>query len=510
MAMNSKWRVLPGIVVLLGLALPLQAQSVYSTRLDDPEAIDLGSARFPVHADGASEEGAASDALSALSVPNHQIAARKMLYPQSEWQDYPVRTVEDITFAPKAVPLDRFGGRLDRRSVKTGFFYTRKIAGRWWLIDPDGHPFLNAAIVSVIRAPSPNSATALAKTFGTQEAWLKYTRDQLLSNGFNGVGAWSDVHLLRASPAQSTRPLAYTINLDIMGAYGAKRGGTYAVPGHKGYPENTIFAFDPAFKTFADRYVAAAVAAYRTDSNLIGYFSDNEIPLTRANLDGFLRLPDGDPGHKAAERWLRQHHATEPTDALRAEFLEFEADHYFRIVSSAISKSNPNHLFLGSRFYGQQPNDPEVFRAVGRYAGAISINIYGIWQLDDATTEMWERESGKPFMVTEFYAKGEDSGMPNHTGAGWLVHTQDDRGMFYENFVLALIQSRNCVGWHWFKYQDNDPDDPHAEASNKDSNKGIVDRYYKPYSPLLNRMRDLNLKMYEIADAFDAVRSSLR
>jgi len=76
--------------------------------------------------------------------------------------------------------------------------------------------------------------------------------------------------------------------------------------------------------------------------------------------------------------------------------------------------------------------------------------------------------------------------MPNRTGAGWLVHTQDDRGIFYENFVLTLLESKSCVGWQWFKYQDNDPDDPHAESSNKDSNKGIVDRYYKAYTSLLN------------------------
>jgi hypothetical protein len=58
----------------------------------------------------------------------------------------------------------------------------------------------------------------------------------------------------------------------------------------------------------------------------------------------------------------------------------------------------------GCRFFGQQLNDPEVFRAIGKYAGAISINVYGIWQLDAETTAMWEHESGKPFMVTEFYA----------------------------------------------------------------------------------------------------------
>lgn len=445
--------------------------------------------------------------VSAQPAPRHQIPARKMLYPQrewSDWQNYPTRTVQDISPVPKAVPLDRFGGRADRHFRSTGFYYTRKIDGRWWFIDPDGHPYLNAAVDAVTAANSAASAAALAKTFGTQAEWMSKTRELLLLNGYNGAGAWSDVRLLSTVPAQSSHPLAYAINLEIMSAYAAKHGGTYNVPGHKGYPENTIFAFDPAFETFADQYVASKIADYREDPNLLGYFSDNELPLLRANLDGFLRLPTNDPGRQAAERWMRDHHATTPTDALRSDFLKYEADHYFRVVSSAIRKADPNHLYLGSRFYGQQLSDPEVFRAVGKYADAISINVYGIWQLDSETTGMWERESGKPFMVTEFYAKGEDSGMPNHTGAGWLVHTQDDRGLFYENFVLALLESRVCVGWQWFKYQDNDPDDPHAEASNVDSNKGIVDRFYKPYDPLLIRIRDLNLKMYGVTDVFDA------
>ena len=444
--------------------------------------------------------------VSAQPAPQQQIAARKMLYPQrewSDWQNYPIRTVQDISPAPKTVPLDQFGGRADRRFTRTGFYYTRKVDGRWWFIDPEGHPYLNAAVASVTPGSSPASAAALTKTFGTEPEWMSKTRELLLLNGFLGAGSWSDAPALRAAQAQSSHPLSYSVNLDVMNAYGAKHGGTYNVPGHKGYPENTIFTFDPAFETFAETYLAAKIADYRGDPNLIGYFSDNEIPLLRANLDGFLRLPTNDPGRQAAERWMRDHHATTPTDALRIDFLQYEADHYFRVVSSAIHKADPHHLYLGCRFYGEQLKDPEVFRAIGKYAGAISINVYGIWQLDPETTAMWEGESGKPFIVTEFYAKGQDSGMPNLTGAGWIVHTQDDRGLFYENFVLALLQSRACVGWHWFKYQDNDPDDPHAEASNVDSNKGIVDRVYKPYDPLLVRMRDLNLKMYGLADVFD-------
>ncbi len=56
--MNLKWRSLPWIVVFLGILVPLHAQSVYSTRLDDPEAIYLGNARFPIDATGSADSSA--------------------------------------------------------------------------------------------------------------------------------------------------------------------------------------------------------------------------------------------------------------------------------------------------------------------------------------------------------------------------------------------------------------------------------------------------------------------
>ena len=116
----------------------------------------------------------------------------------------------------------------------------------------------------------------------------------------------------------------------------------------------------------------------------------------------------------------------------------------------------------------------------------------------------WEQVAGKPFMVTEWYVKGEDApGLANTAGAGWVVKTQDDRGLFYQNFTLGLLESKNCVGWHWFKYQDNDPTIVGAEPSNTNANKGIVDNYLEPYTPLLDKMRELNQQMYPLADYFD-------
>ena len=86
----------------------------------------------------------------------------------------------------------------------------------------------------------------------------------------------------------------------------------------------------------------------------------------------------------------------------------------------------------------------------------------------------WAEWSGRPLLVTEWYAKGDDSGLANTTGAGWTVATQQERGWFYQNFTLGLLQSRSVVGWHWFKYMDNDPEDRSTDPSNRGSSKGII------------------------------------
>ena len=97
-----------------------------------------------------------------------------------------------------------------------------------------------------------------------------------------------------------------------------------------------------------------------------------------------------------------------------------------------------------------------------------------------------------------------DSGMGNTGGAGWLVKTQRERGEFYENFTLGLLASKACVGWHWFKYIDNDPKEKKSDPSNRDSNKGMLNNRYEPYTPLLDSMKRINQRAYRLADYFDS------
>jgi len=397
-------------------------------------------------------------------------------------------------------PLDVYGGWKTKRYDATGFFYPRKIGDRWWLIDPRGHRFLHVAVNSVSPGDSPTNRETLPRKFGSLGRWRDGTTALLRNHGFNGTGNWSDDQLLRTG----TPRLVQTPRLNFMGSYGGKTGRVVQEPGHLGYPNRCIFVFDPQFEKHADE-VARRTAAWKDDPYVLGYFSDNELPFPGDLLDRYLSLEPSDPGRQGAQRWLNKHGAgpARINDDLREAFRGHVVDRYLDICRSAIRKYDPNHLFLGPRFYGSEKRSEAVFRAAGKHLDLVAINLYGQWSPDREMLRQWNEWSGRPLIITEWYAKGSDSGMENLTGAGWTVATQQERGWFYQNFTLALLESRVCVGWHWFKYKDNDPRDRTTDPSNRNSNKGIVTAAYDPWQPLLDAMKQLNDRAYPLAEWFD-------
>ncbi len=425
--------------------------------------------------------------------------------PGQQWKSYPTRTLADLPLAATAridTNLDEYGGLKNRKERATGFFYAKKIGERWWLIDPVGGLYIHKAVVAV--SPTATQKAATQAKYGDEAGWASQTVALLRENGFNGTGAWSNDALLQTAPAR----MAYTPIWNFMSAYGQKRGGTFQQAGHMGYPGDAIFVFDPEFETFCDQY-AKKLGESKNDPYLLGHFSDNELPFRRNALKGYLTMPAGDAGRVVAEKWMIERHGAgagtkDITSQDEIDFNFLVAERYLRIVSQAIKKYDPNHLFLGSRLNGGVLKRPEIFRAAGPYLDVIAVNYYDAWTPDAEQMQMWLREAGKPVIITEWYVKGVDSGMGNTTGAGWLVKTQADRGKFYQNFTLGLLESKLCVGWHWFKYTDNDPTSTAADPSNLDSNKGIMTAAYVKYPPLLDAMRDLNQRVYRLADYFDA------
>lgn len=442
--------------------------------------------------------------LLARTVPAVEVEATTK--PSEPWRKFPTRVLSDlgqVAAAPADSGLDRYGGFTGRTAKATGFFHTAKLDGRWWLVDPDGGLFIHRGVATVRVADAPLATAALNEKFGSSSNWAEQTTALLREHGFTGASGWSDTERLR----KVSRPLVYNRLWSFMATYARKRGGTFQQAGHLGYTNDCIFVFDPEFEQHCDEY-AKELASTKDDPWLLGHFSDNEMPLPHEAMHNYLKFPATDPGHQAALKFLHERHGAEATVAQitardETDFHELAVGRYFAVVSRAIKKYDPNHLYLGSRFYGPDMRQPEIFRACGPHVDVVSVNYYRAWTPDAERLAMWERESGKPVLITEWYAKGADSGMGNTGGAGWLVRSQRDRGLFYQNFALALLESKVGIGWDWFRYMDNDPEEKRTDPSNRDSNKGLVNNRYVPYEPLLDAMQELNVRAYAIVNHFD-------
>ncbi|MEO6285422.1 MAG: hypothetical protein ABIN80_09690 [Dyadobacter sp.] len=455
--------------------------------------------------------------VSAQKTTSHTVAARKS-NADTMWVNYPARTVDQLPeFKFKKEPaLNKYGSWQIDPVNATGFFRIEKINERWWIIDPDGYPFIHKGVAVYRPGASEIQKKKMQEKYNDEKGWIKKESALLRENGFNGTGAWSAVDLIRASDA----PLVYTVIINPMQSYKAEHlkrfGGKYKVAGWQGFRFDLTMVFDPEFDRHVEKTIGE-IAQYRDDKFLLGYYTDNELPWKTDALDIHLSsLAEDEPGYIAARKWFdnrkgKQANIEDITEDDRLAFSGFYFETYLSKVAAAIKKYDPNHMYLGCRFNQmnrQELTNPEIFKVAGKYMDIVSINHYRMWQPDPVLLKNWEKWSGKPFLITEWYTKGVDSGLPNNGGAGWLVKTQQDRGYFYQNFAIELIKSKNCVGWHWFTYQDNDPENMNVDESNRDSNKGIVDSEFNQYQPLLKEMKMLNDNVFNLIHYFNTASSN--
>ncbi len=452
-----------------------------------------------------------SQANAAPRQPERIVMRARRNASDQRWSSFPATTLDELGDFQRGahIALDAYGGRADRTAQATGYFHAKKIGARWWAIDPAGGYFLHNGIVALSPGGSKVLRENLAAKFGGDEQWTAATVAMMKDNGFTGAGAWSSEALLRASPDK----LPYTVMVNFMESFARQKHLTRPGVGHTGFLNDAIPVFHPDFPAFCKKYAEEKFAATRDDPWLFGVFSDNE--LLTPDIAKYLALdphdPDQKPNYDAAHDWLVKRTGKadagvrDVTWALEMEFAGYAFERYYDIVSHAIRRVDPHHIYLGSRLNTERDKiNPYIWRAAGKYVDVIALNLYRTWTPDQDRIADWTGWSGKPVIITEWYTKGDDAGFPNTSGAGWIVPSQEDRGKFYQQFVLNLIKSGGIVGWHWFKYMDNDPSDTQAEASNRDSNKGIMRLTYEPYAPLLTKMKAVNKEMYSLADYFDS------
>jgi hypothetical protein len=424
----------------------------------------------------------------------------------SNWKPYISRTIEMIDgfdSSPLDKNLDEYGGSSFLKSKNTGFFRVEKINNRFWFIDPLGNSFFNTAVNGIRPGTSTDANKALNIKYGNLSNWIDKTNNAIFSIGFNSAGSWSDLNSILDFNKKTKNHFVYCTQLSLLGNM---MHDTKKKKENKDYPILAL-VFNSNFENYCREKLLENKDKFN-DPNLLGHFSDNELPFQENVLSHFLDINDeSDEAYQFAKKYVLDNQIN-PSDISKEQqekFAGIVASKYFEIVSATIKKYDPNHLYLGSRLHSSAKNNIEVLKAAEIYLDVISINFYGHWDLRPKENELWGQLK-KPFIITEFYTKGEDTKMQNLSGAGWIVSTQKDRGIHYQNFMLSFLPNKNFIGLHWFRYQDNDPNDKSSDPSNMDSNKGLVNTEYNYYEALINAMSQINNRKYRIINFIDSIK----
>ena len=436
------------------------------------------------------------------------------------YKQYPTRnisTLKGFKENTKETKLyDEYGGYTGGEKYEaTGYFYTKKIGDRWWNIDPLGYPFYRTSIVQVKPGASPRQKEAVLAKYGTKENWAKAATERMFELGFNSAGGWSEISIL----ANVDNPISQTQIFNVATQYGKEIGVAVSSGGTRLPEADVISSFDPGFATYADNRIKSLVSPYVNDSHVYGWMSDNELADNLNMLDHALNLDYTDIRrvYTYATAWTFMYLKTgkkdvslnDITDELRNEYLAMTYDKYFEVVTTALEKYDPNHMYMGCRFVNNNYKREYIMRVAGYWCDVVTFNYYNAWEGDPTLMRNIQNWLGDtPFVVTEWYTKGmdvteKDPLIVNKTGAGWVVRNQTERGKFYQNYALMLMECKGCVGFDWFRYWDNDPTDPSADKSNIDSNKGVYSNEGTEYIDLTDYMKELNDQKYTLIKFFD-------
>jgi len=428
----------------------------------------------------------------------------------------------------QALEQDRYGGLKRVQWEATGFFRAHHDGRRWWLVTPEGHPFLSLGVNGVRH--SGHMARGLGyrpyertveRIYGGVDRWKEAARERLLSWGFNSIGGWSRTDM----DMPWTKVVGFT-------------------PGH--WLKGTL----PDFYTeeFAARAKqVAAEHACPDDKMLIGYFLDNEMQwqtdwrLGPPLFDLYMALPADAPGKKALVTLLQARYksvealasvwqpavkswadllgvkqlSVRPGQEVRAKadheaFVLEVARQYFRVTTTALRQADPNHLILGVRFVCWTTPEAAV-RACGEFCDVVSLNFYEIGPLghlpylmrhtfaaqmissENAFKRFYEL-AGRPLLIGEFSYRADDSDPPNTYPPSLIaqptVPTQADRGRKYEDVIRHWAETGYIVGYHWFCYVDEPKEGRTLDGEN--GNYGLVDIRDKPYDVFLEFVKRAN------------------
>lgn len=347
--------------------------------------------------------------------------------------------------------------------------------------------------------------------------WRDTTVDRMVDWGFTSMGNWVDPVFYQ------NKRIPYFANGWIIGDFKTVSSG-FDYWGAMPDP------FDPEFVKRALKTAKVISEEVLNSPWCIGVFIDNEMswggkgaPIRQYGivLDAFSRNANESPTKSAFVNYLKnkyqtieklnqsweQHlsswsafaagvnykEATHFSDKMlrdMSSLLTLYADEYFKVVSGAIKKVMPNHMYMGARFTSWGTS-PEAHYSAKKYADVISYNYYreGL----DTSTWAFLADLDMPSLIGEFHMGTTISGAP-HPG---IVHSVDhqDRGVMWQDYMNTVIDNPYMVGAHWFQYIDSPITGRAYDGENY--NVGFVSTTDIPYAPLVKASKALHKTLYQ-------------
>jgi hypothetical protein len=480
-------------------------------------------------------------------------------YGQYKHADWPGKVYgdEDLIAAMKKDQADlaankgpsgwsKYGGWADGpKQEVTGFFHPKKVDGKWWLVDPEGHLFWSYGPTGVNAGgeggpitdkeswfeelPSQDgefakywssgkgarfryyqdgkpwkgfsfSALNAHKKYGPD--WREATADALhgrLRNwGFNTIANWSDatVYLKHKTPyAVALHPAP--LSLDHM-------------------PD----VFDESFGRLVTERMEKERGRSVDDPWCIGYFVDNELtwgaaPRAARVVDGIMKAAATQPAKKAFladlqakytdvtalnAAWKTKYESWDafmesrtaldkPNDAYKQDAGDFAmkfTERYFSTVRDAVKKVAPNNLYLGCRFNGHI--DASIIKVAAKYCDVISYNIY---ETPNGRLNQYRNVVDKPFIVGEF-GVGSDFAQSPWRGAD---NQKKDRLESMRSWLTEAMVNPSLVGAHFFQFRDQALQGrPDGEAQLR----GFINVTDTPHFDLVELNREFGYPLYTI------------
>lgn len=402
---------------------------------------------------------------------------------------YTVTLIDELSgFAPAedaTTDFTRTGMYRFLRADSTGYYHVAKIDGRWWLIDPDGYAGINMAVTSI------------------ENTNVQGDYDLIRKNGYNGIGNFisSESQTKNAYNTQNVFQFSYSRRVPFHANYLSSRSSQYTTSIAAADMSKYVFVLDPDFEGFVQSEVNSKIRPCVGERDLLGWFTDNEIPFNQDQLKLLTRdLPATDPSRIAALVWAAEQGISEEacvngttSNAQQEAFAIYLAETYYSIVERQIRVVDSVHMILGSRLHGRPRAIQGVVNASHAHTDVTSVNFYDKFcPNDQIARSSWTNDH--PCLVGEFYVKDANFYKGTQAGAGWYVNGQADRGRWYQNTCLQLLQNKCFIGWHYFRYMDDGT-----------SNKGMVNANRQEYTDMTQFMRELNQQVYRLVDYFDGI-----